>query len=101
MRAVKKYISQLGREAVLHKLSLDLKKEAAPERLAQLKEMEAEVNRVRRALEEGNMAGITHVRVQKVLKDQLERYRGGLDVMRDTREYPRTQLESGDERQQS
>ncbi len=46
-----------------------------------MKEMEAEVNRVRRVLEEGNMAGITHG--HRVLKDQLEKHRGGLDTLRD------------------
>jgi hypothetical protein len=43
--------------------------------------MEAEVNRVRKALEEGNMAGIMHG--HRVLKDQLENDSGGLDAVRD------------------
>ncbi len=81
MRTVKEFISKLGREAALHELSLDLEKEAAPERLPQLKEMEVEVNKVLRALEEGNMAGITHG--HRVLKDQLEKYHGGLDAVKD------------------
>jgi hypothetical protein len=71
----------VGREPAFHELSLDLEKEAAPERLAQLMEMVTEVNRVRRALEEGNMAAIMHG--HKVLKDQVEKYSGGLDAIKD------------------
>jgi hypothetical protein len=61
--------------------------------------MEAEIKRVRRVLEEGNMAGITHG--HRVLKDQLEKYCGGLDTVKDGRKCPRIQLESGNKRWQS
>ncbi len=43
MKMIDWYVSKLGKEAALHKLSLDLEEEAAPEREAQLGQMEAEV----------------------------------------------------------
>ncbi len=80
-RTVKECTSKVGSEPALQELSLDFEKEATLERLAQLMEMVAEVNRVRRALEEGNMAVIMHG--HKVLKDQVEKYSGGLDAIKD------------------
>jgi hypothetical protein len=50
-------------------------------RQAKLGEMEAEVGRLCRAVEEGNIAGITYE--HRALKDQLGRYYRGLDVSRD------------------
>jgi hypothetical protein len=70
MRTVKEYISMLGKKAALHVLSLDLNKEMAPERMLQLKTMEAEGLCI--AWEEGNMAGITHG--HRTLRDHLDRY---------------------------
>jgi hypothetical protein len=75
MRATEEYISKLGKKAALYELSHDLEKEVAPERMEQLREMEAEVKKLRAAWEVGNMAGIAHR--HKVLKDQLEKYHGG------------------------
>jgi hypothetical protein len=81
MKMIEGYVSKLGKEAAPHKLSLDLEEEAAPERQAQLEEMEAEVGRLPRALEEANMDGITHG--HRALRDQLDRYYRGLDAARD------------------
>ncbi len=79
MRTVKEYISMLGKKVALHVLSLDLNKEMAPERMLQLKTMEAEGLCI--AWEEGNMAGITHG--HRTLRDHLDRYQGSLDVTKD------------------
>ncbi len=60
MRRIKDYISRLGKRAALHKLSLDLEKEMAQERMMHLKTMEAEVEKLCAAWKGGDMAGITH-----------------------------------------
>jgi hypothetical protein len=57
-KMIEGYVTKLGKEAALHKLSLDLEEESRPGKEAQLGEMEAEVGRLREALNEGNMAGI-------------------------------------------
>ncbi len=81
LRAIEEYISKLGKKAVLYKLSLNLEKRVAPERMVQLREMEPEVKRLCKAWEEGNMAGITHG--HSALKDQLDKYHEGLDTTKD------------------
>jgi hypothetical protein len=75
------YISKLGKRAALQELSLDLEKEMALERTAQLKAMEVEVENLQAASSGGNMAGIT--RGYKALKDQLDVYLAGLESNKD------------------
>ncbi len=45
MKMIEGYVTKLGKEAALHKLSHDLEEESRPGKEAQLGEMEAEVGR--------------------------------------------------------
>ncbi len=72
LRMIESYISELGKRVTLRELSLDLEKEMATERTAQLKTMEVEVEKLRTAFRGGNMASITQG--YKALKDQLDKY---------------------------
>jgi hypothetical protein len=79
MRIIGEFVSDLGRQVPLHKLSLNLNEETRIQRKAQLEGIEAEVRRLWEALGEGNMAGV--VRGHKALKGQLEEYYGGLETI--------------------
>jgi arginyl-tRNA synthetase len=72
LRMIESYISELGKRVTLRELSLDLEKEMATERTAQLKTMEVEVEKLWTAFRGGNMASITQG--YKALKDQLDKY---------------------------
>jgi hypothetical protein len=60
----------------LRELSAELERERASERTAQLKVMEAEVDKLRAVLKRGDMTGIA--KGYSILKDQLDEYIKGL-----------------------
>ncbi len=92
LRMVEDYLRKLGRRAALWKLSLELKKEMAPERTPQLKMMESEVEKLWAASSKGDMAGIA--RGHGALRDQLSAYLKALVADKD-REMPRSSDPTG------
>jgi hypothetical protein len=77
-RLVEGYISGLGKRAAFRELSLDLEKVMAPERTAQLKAMESEVEKLWVVSGRGHMVGIT--RGHEAPRDQLNTYLKGLEA---------------------
>jgi hypothetical protein len=93
LRMIEGHISELGKRVALQELSLVLEKEMAPERMAQLKAMEAEVEKLRTVSRGGNMAGI--MQGYRALKDQLDTYLEGLEANKVGKNYPWTSWEPG------
>jgi hypothetical protein len=78
---VEGYLSELSKRAALRELSLDLEKEMDQERTAQLKVVEAEVEKLWAAFKRGDMAGLS--KGYGALKGQLEMYNSELEVDKD------------------
>jgi DNA polymerase III delta prime subunit len=72
LKMVEDHFKGLSKKVVLRELSADLEKERSAERIAWLKVMEVEVDKLRTAHRKGDMAGIG--RGHGVLKDQLNEY---------------------------
>jgi hypothetical protein len=73
LKKVEDYLRKLGRRAALRQLATELEKEMALERTAQLKVMEAEVEKLWVVSRKGDMAGIT----------KLDAYHRSLETNRD------------------
>jgi hypothetical protein len=81
LKIVEGYFKKLGRRVVLRELSIELEKEMVPKRMARLKVMEAEVDKLRIAFKKGDMTGIA--KGYNTSKDQLDAYLKGLEADRD------------------
>ncbi len=70
-KIIESYCKDLTRRVALRELSNDLEKGKERERLMQLESMEAEVNKFKAAMAQGNMADL--MRVKRTLSAQLEK----------------------------
>jgi hypothetical protein len=78
---VEDYCKDISNRVAMRELSIDLEKGQAVERTAQLKTIETEMNRLRLAREQGDMAGI--MRGRETLSAQLKEYLKGIEADED------------------
>jgi hypothetical protein len=71
-KLIESYCKDLTRRVALRELLIDLETEKEPERLRQLESMEAEVNKFKAAMAQGNMADL--MRVKRTLPARLGKY---------------------------
>ncbi len=71
-KLIESYCKELTRRVALRELSIDLEKDKEHERMRQLESMEAEVNKFKVAMAQGNMADL--MRVKRTLPAQLGKY---------------------------
>jgi hypothetical protein len=78
LKMVEGHLKELSKRLALWELYVELEKEQAQERTAQLKVMEAEVDKLRATLKRGDMTGIA--KGYSILRDQLDEYLEGLEA---------------------
>jgi hypothetical protein len=71
-KLIESYCKELTQRVALRELSIDLEKDKEHERLRQLESMEVEVNKIKAAMAQGNMADL--MRVKRTLLAQLGKY---------------------------
>jgi hypothetical protein len=78
LKMVEGHLKELSKRLALRELYVELEKERAEERTAQLKVMEAEVDKLRATLKRGDMTDIA--KGYSILRDQLDEYLEGLEA---------------------